>query len=219
MRHGIHGTKFPSSLGSYIDTNRDVEQFEDEPRTVVAKFRVEGLHSSWNELVEQEAPGDDTNFVLRLNASNGLVRYTYRNSADTIWHSYESTSVAVSAGDYGDVAFSFVPGDGGSARMFIDGVKVAGGWVSGDGQDPPITAAGSTTVIGNNKSRLDQGFKGDMFFVGIFGRLWDEGDAKLFHNNPWQVFEPSVHTIPNELVTPGVPSGATYYRRHLGYVG
>jgi hypothetical protein len=99
-------------------------------RTIVTKGRSSGLQ--------------DANYTLRV--TDGYVQFFYRNSADTYWPTYTTTSALISDNQTYHIAVTYTYGTAASAIVYVNGAVAAGSWTSGSGSETTISTTNPIRV-------------------------------------------------------------------------
>jgi hypothetical protein len=124
------------------------------------------------------------NYALRIGQSallpNRLV-FSYRNQADTAFHSFATTVNQFSAGIWYHVAATYTFGNAPSMHLYVNGSEIAGTWVEGTGMEPPAASAEPLTLGGITLGAADV-LLGTLDEVRIFNRALTPAEIFLLAN-------------------------------------
>ncbi|MBG88618.1 MAG: hypothetical protein CMO80_17190 [Verrucomicrobiales bacterium] len=113
-------------------------------------------------------PANNHNYALRLKGS-GKITFLFRNSDNTQWHRWTSTTGFSTESDWHYVAVSYTFGDGDSLSGFIDGKPVKGTWdMDGKSDNAPFVDNDELWLGSTQGGSASSGFDGNMSHIAIY---------------------------------------------------
>jgi hypothetical protein len=109
-------------------------------QTVLAKVGASSMRRNY------ELAFSDVTYCV----SEDALAFVYRNSANSSWVAYCTTSTFKDVRSWHHYALTYTFGDAGSIRIYVDGELIPGSWVSGTGSEDPISTLNGSLLIGSN---------------------------------------------------------------------
>jgi hypothetical protein len=139
--------------------------------------------SSWLPILTKvsSSGADNVNYELTYagtgsySASQNSYTFAYRDSTNTSWHAF-STSTAFSngggyeAGLWHHVAFTYTMATGSTARFYVDGEFESGSWRSGNGNSASLSTNNGPLYIGKT-NQSEEFFTGSIGAIQIYNRI------------------------------------------------
>jgi hypothetical protein len=100
--------------------------------------------------------GDVDNYAIRNNGG-GQLEFWYRNSGNTAYHEWRSTSSPLIANQWTHLAVTFTYGTGSSIKFYLNGTSVSGLWATGDGSAAPLQDNNSLIIGGLDSAQYITG--------------------------------------------------------------
>lgn len=108
------------------------------------------------------------NYVLGFDSS-GYITFSYNDTGQT----YSSSAAYLATDTWQHIAFSFTPGTGSSAKIYVNGAPVSGSWSSGTGNVAPIVDGRPVSVgCWNTSGTPDTDYvSADLDDIRIYNRI------------------------------------------------
>ena len=159
--------------------------------------------SGWQPVVTKI---DSSNWLLRnyelvfagssLNAPLNSLSFFYRNSANSVWNGY-STTTTFTDNQWYHISYTYKMSTASSAKMYVNGAMTEGLWRDGTGNDTPSTTS-NVLRIGTTDPSFGDWYGGNISSTKIYNRALSQFDV-------WQNFNSykSRYGIP-DIVTDGL---------------
>jgi hypothetical protein len=191
---------YPTEGDSIIVAYTDTLEFADTDEITVAAW-ING-HDDMNSCCFEifsvtKSSNNSSNVMFRVRSQQ--LNFGYRNSANTAWHDFKSTSTYTwSSIGWTHVAVTYTYGTGSTAKLYINGSEVTSSWTSGTGDDAP-----ADTSSGDGKIAIGASWEAGepIYFATFDGQIADLAiwRATLTANEIAQLANSKLKRIPLQI--------------------
>jgi hypothetical protein len=154
-----------------------------DPITIIAWIDSDAPTETERIVTNEEAGGNNNINWAMLIGNTDLV-FRYRNANNNQHHIWE-TSGNIMASGWTQLAITYTGADGSSIKGYKDGVEYAGGWTTGDGNDPPRQRSSTYLHIGGRVSFNQRYFDGRVDNIAVYKRILSASEVALFYSQPF----------------------------------